>query len=227
MLLDKAAASGYSEYEGSMFGESPDQFMNYLNSTGLRYVATGLRLNHDEDIIRHELDRIAERRIPHVVTYWPWFTSAPFTLDNCKESVQTLNRIGEMASERGLTYSWHSHDKEFSPLTDGTLPFDYLMQYTDSKHVKLELDIYWITKGGQDPVGLMKKYPGRTSMMHVKDMDEDGSIACPGMGVIDFTPIFQEAMRQGVRHYFVERDNAANGIKCLQKAKNYLDRLKF
>jgi sugar phosphate isomerase/epimerase len=103
------------------------------------------------------------------------------------------------------------------------------MKNTDPKTVKTELDLYWVLKGGGDPVECLKKYPGRYKILHVKDMDNtpEKSFACPGSGIIDFRPIFREAWGQGVRHYIVERDNELNGIECLRGSAEYLKNLKF
>jgi len=109
------------------------------------------------------------------------------------------------------------------------LPIEYLMENTDEELVKLEMDIYWVKKGGADPLEVLKKYQGRVKIMHVKDManEESQDFACPGSGIIDFAPIFAEGKKQGVKHYFVERDNVKNGMACLKTSSEYLKKLKF
>ena len=52
------------------------------------------------------------------------------------------------------------------------MPYDYLLENTDPELVKMELDLYWIKKGGQDPVEYFKKDPSRFELWHVKDMEE-------------------------------------------------------
>src|SRR5690606_8759603 len=100
---------------------------------------------------------------------------------------------------------WHNHDKEFHAMENG-LPFDYLMDNTDPDLVGCEMDIYWVKKGGSDPLEVLKKYKGRIPVLHVKDMAPDEDFICPGRGIIDFASIFREAKKQGIIHYFVERD---------------------
>jgi len=125
-----------------------------------------------------------------------------------------------------LTLCWHNHNKEFIPM-DGGLPFDFLMTHTDPALVKCELDIYWAKKGGTDPLALLKKYPGRIPILHVKDMaaGPEKDFACPGSGIIDFPAIFSEARSQGIAHYMVERDNVPDGMACLQSSGAYLRNL--
>ncbi len=226
-LLERAAQLGYTEYEGGIMGDSPGEFRDFLSGTGLRHIASGLRMNRNTEELKQQLDDIANLGVSHAVTYWPWFVGAPFSKEDCLESVDSLNLMGDLARQRGLTFSWHSHDKEFHPTKDGTIPFHYLMQHTERELVHLELDIYWITRGGANASEIMKQYDGRTTMMHVKDMAADGSICCPGSGTINFKPIFREATRQGVRHFFVERDNAQDGLACLEDSIRYLRKLRF
>lgn len=109
------------------------------------------------------------------------------------------------------------------------LPFDYLMANTDENLVQCEMDIYWVKKGGGDPLDVLKQYAGRIPVLHVKDMaaGEEQDFACPGSGIIDFGPIFAEATRQGIQHYFVERDNVPDGMACLESSSEYLKNLRF
>jgi sugar phosphate isomerase/epimerase len=109
------------------------------------------------------------------------------------------------------------------------LPFDYLMDNTDKSLVSCELDLYWVTKGGGDPLSVMKKYSGRFPILHVKDMAPGDAMdfECPGSGIIDFPSLFREAHNQGIKHYMVERDNVPDGMACLRSAAEYLKEIRF
>ena len=220
---------GYTEYEGSVKGDSPEDFIAYLNDIGLTYIAGGVAMTDDMDKVKVKLDELQKLGAEYAVTYWPWFVGAPFKMEDCLKSTPVLNQIGELAHERGLGFCWHNHDKEFQKMENGQLPFDYLMDNTDRSLVHLEMDIYWVVKGGADPLELLKKHSGRIGIMHVKDMvdKQNQDFACPGSGVIDFAPIFAEGKRQGIKHYFVERDKVEDGLACLQTSSEYLKKLKF
>ena len=107
------------------------------------------------------------------------------------------------------------------------LPFDYLMANTDEKLVKCELDVYWATKGGVDPVRYLKKYKGRYLVLHLKDMTdgEEPTFECVGDGVIDFPAILKEARSQGIEHLMVEHDEVKDGLACLKSSGRYLKSL--
>ncbi|MDX1640666.1 MAG: sugar phosphate isomerase/epimerase, partial [Balneolaceae bacterium] len=169
-ILRQTAEFGYSEIEISNYlGDSAESFLEFCNSIGLKPVAGGMRMTDDSDELNRSLDRLNALEAEYAVIYWPYFVSAPFSLDDCKRSVEVLNRTGEVCKNRGLQLCWHNHADEFVPMEDG-LPFDYLMQNTDENLVQCELDIYWVTKGGANPVEILRRYPGRYPILHVKDM---------------------------------------------------------
>ena len=226
--LQQAADMGFTEYEGGSYGDSPQEFLSYLKSVGLKPVVSGIKFSEDMDEVKQSFDTALALEMPYVVSYWPWFTGGPFTLEDCKKSAPILNKIGELAKANGLQFCWHNHDKEFIEMEEG-LPFDYLMANTDPELVQVELDIYWVKKGGSDPLEVLKQYAGRIPILHVKDMapGEEEDFACPGTGIIDFGPIFAESTQQGIQHYFVERDKSPDGMACLATASEYLKNLRF
>ncbi|MBW6500198.1 MAG: sugar phosphate isomerase/epimerase [Bacteroidales bacterium] len=228
-VLRMAASFGYTEIEtGGFLGESAESYLAFLKEIGLKPIAGGINFTATDEELMKSFDLISKLGMKIAVTYWPWYTGGPFSLDECKRSAERLNILGQKCHENGLTFCWHNHDKEFIPMEEG-LPFDYLMANTDSKLVKCELDIYWVAKGGGDPLSVLKKYRGRYNILHIKDMapGEAMDFECPGSGIIDFRPIFSEAYSQGINHYMVERDNVPDGIACLRSASEYLKNLTF
>lgn len=228
--LAKAAKFGFSEIEGgSSNADSPKQFLKFCREIGLKPIAGGAGgLGEMVENIQKYLDECSELNYKYMVVYWPWLHNGPFKLDDCKKSAELLNRIGEKAQKQELQFLWHNHDKEFHEMEDG-LPFDYLMQHTDPELVNCEMDIYWVKKGGSDPLQYLKKYAGRYPMLHVKDMapGNEQDFACPGLGIIDFVPIFREAKNQEIKHYIVERDNEPNEMECLESSAKFLKSIHF
>jgi len=220
---------GYSEVEiGKYFGDSAKSFLNDCAELGIKPIAGGTVFSKNPDELKKSLDELNALELKYAVVYWPWMTGGPFKLEDCKVSADLLNTIGEACKKQGLILCWHNHDKEFIPMEEG-LPFDYLMKNTDKELVKCELDTYWVQKGGADPVKILKSYKDRYRILHVKDMaaGADQDFTCPGSGIIDFPAIFSEAYDQGIRHYFVERDNVVDGMACLKSSAGYLKNLKF
>jgi len=228
-VLHQAASFGYTEIEtGNYLGQSAEEYLEFLKEIGLRPVAGYINFTDSESQVLNSIDLTKKLEMKIAVTYWPWYTGGPFSEDDCKKSTERLNYLGKLCHENGLEFCWHNHDKEFIPMESG-LPFDFLMNNTDPDLVKCELDIYWVTKGGADPLLMLRKYKGRYIILHIKDMAPGNAkdFECPGNGIIDFSSIFREADIQGIKHFMVERDNVPDGIACLKSAAEYLKKLTY
>jgi len=228
-VLKQAASFGYTEIEtGNYLGRSAEEYLAFLKEIYLRPVAGYINFTDPDNKVLESIDLTKKLEMKIAVTYWPWYTGGPFSEDDCKKSTDRLNYLGKLCNENGLEFCWHNHDKEFIPMESG-LPFDFLMNNTDPDLVKCELDIYWVTKGGADPLLLLRKYKGRYIILHIKDMAPGNTkdFECPGNGIIDFSSIFREADSQGIKHFMVERDNVPDGIACLKSAAEYLKKLTY
>ena len=116
-----------------------------------------------------------------------------------------------------------------SSIAFGKLPYDLILAETDPQTVKMEMDLYWITKAGFDPVTYFKEYPKRFELVHVKDMDAtpEKSFTEAGRGVIDFKKIISKAREAGIRHYFIEQDKTpGEPLESVKISLKYLQSLK-
>lgn len=163
--------------------------------------------------------------------------------DGWKHAAEILNRAGETAKQAGIQFAYHNHWIEFVPLNDRRLPYDILLANLDPDLVKMEMDLGWISVGGQDPVKYFERYPGRFPMVHVKDVHtipdaasvRSGRFAGEhmtiltdvGKGVIDWKRIFAHSQQAGIKHYFVEHDNPKDGMKTAKVSCEYLQKLRF
>lgn len=127
-----------------------------------------------------------------------------------KNLADILNKLGEKCKAAGLELLYHNHDFEFSKDEEGNVVLDYLLEHCDSKLVNFQMDLYWVTKAGVDPVSYFKRYPGRFKIWHVKDMDDQGRFAPVGNGHIDFKRILANKRLSGMKYYYVEQDMCFN-----------------
>ena len=134
-------------------------------------------------------------------------TSSPW-----RAFARDLNSAGMEARKAGLKLGYHNHNWEFFRLTDNPsrTAFDILTDETDPDLVHLELDLFWVTRGARDPVDIIEQNKGRILQYHIKDMDQAGSFADPGQGLIDFARIFELSRKAGAVEYIVERDDAGS-----------------
>jgi sugar phosphate isomerase/epimerase len=147
------------------------------------------------------------------------------TAEDWKRVCRTLNGIGRLARSHGLVFAYHNHDVEFVPFSDGATPFRLLTTETDPRDVKLELDVYWVAKAGQDPVQYLKDGQGRILLVHLKDLASDGSTVEVGRGVLDFDRIVRTALSAGVKHLFVEQDTSPDPLASIGVSLRFLEQL--
>jgi sugar phosphate isomerase/epimerase len=150
-----------------------------------------------------------------------------------------LNQAGERAKASGLTLCYHNHGFEFSGWS-GSSPFDILMENCDPELVSWELDVFWCSLAGADPVEILTRYPNRIPLLHLKDklrgarkLTEE-RMATPdlykevGAGELDFAAILLAAGESGVEHYFVEQDECPGSpLDSIRQSYQYLRRLEL
>ncbi|MEO6844812.1 MAG: sugar phosphate isomerase/epimerase [Ginsengibacter sp.] len=221
--LAHVAKIGYNSVEGAtytetekFYGMSPSEFKKVLKNNGLVMYSSHYRLGEDLDkgqvmkgTILHDwqraIDDAAELGLKYMVCAW-LSPSERGTLEHYKKVAGDLNVAGEKCKKAGIQLCYHNHDFEFEKQGD-EYPYDILMS-TDKNLVKMEMDIYWIKKAGQDPIALFKKHPGRYPLWHVKDMDNTPEHAFTevGNGIINFKEIFKYKNLAGMKYFFVEQD---------------------
>ena len=124
------------------------------------------------------------------------------TVEGVKAECDLMNKIGEEANKRGIKFGYHNHSAEFVNIANTEYKYeDFLIDNTDPDKVVFELDVYWTTVGGQDPVVYLKKYPKRIKLLHIKDEYVLGET-----GKIDFKAIFKQFYKNGNKDWFVEME---------------------
>lgn len=154
--------------------------------------------------------------------------------DMFKKLAENLNKSGQKAQSHGLKLCYHNHAFEYKPI-DGKTGLEMLMNETQKDLVSLELDIFWASVAGHDPVELLKTYSGRVLLLHLKDKSKSftktqynevvphDAFKEDGSGSIDIPAVLKAADTAGVQHYFVEQDQTpGDPIESLRKSFSYL-----
>jgi sugar phosphate isomerase/epimerase len=229
--LARIAGIGFKEVEfAGYFNHSPDQVKGLLTRLGLRSPAghmpyEGLNDAQSWGRVLDDANRIGHEYV--IIAWTP--QEVRRTMEDWKRVAERFNWAGQRAKEAGLTFAYHNHDFEFKPL-EGQIPFDLLLAETDPALVKIEMDLYWITLGGHDPLAYFRRFPGRCPMVHVKDMKRGGErplMVDVGKGDIDFRAIFARREQAGMRHFFVEHDEPADPLASVEASYRYLSSLVF
>ena len=226
--IRRVAGIGFQEVEfAGYFGRSPSQVHELLEELKLVSPSAHMPYESLETNWQEILDNA--RTIGHEYALIAWTpVEARKTVDDWKRIAEKFNRAGEAARRAGLKFGYHNHDFEFAPI-EGRVPFDVLLAETDPALVKIEMDLYWITLGGGDPLAYFQQYPGRFPMVHVKDLKKGGSpqMVDVGAGDINFKAIFARREQAGIQHYFVEHDEPADSWASVATSYRYLRGLEF
>ena len=158
------------------------------------------------------------------------------TLEQFKRHAEFFNKVGEQCKKANLQFAYHNHNFEFKTFGEVTA-YDELLRLTDPELVKMELDCYWMTRAGKDPVEYLQKYPGRFPLLHIKDAMPGAPIATEleagrgyftevGRGTIDWKRIFRAAATSGMKHYYVEQDECdGSPLDSIRTSYEYLKKL--
>lgn len=177
--LAKVAEAGFTQLEaanhnartdpGVGFGVSASEFRSKLDELGLSIV--GCHINPlDVDILPAALDYQAElgnKQFGCDIEFYP-FGDREYLKRRC----EIFNQVGELARERGMRFYYHNHFQEFQRFGDDFV-YDLILEYTDPELVKLELDTYWMYRGGQDPITWMERCADRIVLLQQKDFPAD------------------------------------------------------
>ena len=219
--LAKVAAIGYNSVEGAtytgsemFYGMTGAAFSKVLKDNGLIMPSSHYRLGEDgadmKGTILNDWSKAVDDASALGVKYMicAWLSPAERgTLDHYKKIGGDLNKAGEVCKKAGIQLCYHNHDFEFIQ-EDGKYPYETLLANTDKDLVKMEMDMYWVTKAKQDPIALINEHPGRFPLWHLKDMDNTPKqmFTEVGNGIIDFKKIFKHAGKAGLKYFFVEQD---------------------
>ncbi len=239
--LAKVAAIGYKEVEfAGYFDHSPKDVRAAVDRRGL----TAPSAHIDYKSLGEKFPEVIEaaKVVGHEYLVNPWIDEEIRKQpDGWKHAAETFNRAGEACKKAGIQFAYHNHWFEFLPV-NGKLPYDLLLTECDPNLVKMELDLCWITVGGQDPLKYFDRYPGRFPLVHVKDVKRVPPVTAGGAqdfgssmkdmtevgsGIIDWKKIFAQSDKAGIKHYFVEHDNPKKPLESIKKSYDYLASLRF
>jgi len=221
--LKKVSDIGYKYMEladyanGKFYGYTPAEFKKILSDLGMEALsshtqveAAGITLDNAKAMA----DDHAALGVKYCVQ--PWINDEDRTIEKYKTMIADWNEVGRIMKGVGIQFAYHNHNFEFNP-TNGMIPYyDIFLKEMDADLITMEIDLYWVTKAGHDPIEIFKKYPGRFKLWHFKDQVspsapiyevEKEDITSVGAGSIDFKKIYAFREISGMINHFVEDDN--------------------
>ncbi|MBS1487888.1 MAG: sugar phosphate isomerase/epimerase [Bacteroidetes bacterium] len=239
--LKKLAAMGYQYVEHAnyvnrkFYGHSPADFKKILSDMGMKMPSghTVLGKNHwDEakkdftDSWKYTVEDAATAGQQYVVS--PWLDASLYeTEDKLKHFMDVFNKCGELCNKHGMKFGYHNHDFEFSKKVNGKVLYDLILGLTDPKVVIQQLDTGNLFNGGVKAMDIIKKFPGRFEMMHVKDEiaasggHEKYESTVLGKGIAQVKDVIDIGASEGTKLFIIEQE-AYQGVAPIECAKeNY------
>ena len=206
--LAKVAKAGYTVVEtlGSptCFGFPAEEFKALCDKHGLAIISThtSIAMNpQNEAAVMEQWRAVFEGLKTMGAKYCviPGFNLGK-SLADLKAVCEYFNKVGNLAKEYGLKLGYHNHAHEYE-LCEGKVKWEYMIENTDPESVFFQMDVYWTTRGGKDPVEYLKKYPNRIQMLHIKD-----DLVIGESGKIDFEAIYNQFYKNGYKDFVVEQE---------------------
>lgn len=227
--LKKVSDTGYKYLElagytdGKFYGVEPVEFKKMVNDMGMEVLSSHTQVE-GAGVTLDNAKKMAEDHAKLGVKYClqPWIVEEMrTTIASYQKMAANWNQIGLIMKDFGMQFGYHNHNFEFATI-EGKVPYyDVMLAELDKNLVTMELDLFWSTKAGQDPVEIIKKYPGRFQLFHMKDMYTNEApffttagvkdFAPVGSGVIDFKRILAVKDIAGMKYMVVEQDQSRDG----------------
>ncbi len=235
--MDRVKAYGFKEVEtASTNGASPEDYLKEMQSRGL----TPISGHYQYDALAKDVNAIIKEAkalgLQYVICPWISHGIGEFSNNDAHRAAADFNKWGEAFKKAGIQFGYHPHGYEFQPLDDGSTLFDVLMAETKPEFVTYEMDVFWITFPGVDPVKLLEKYPTRWSLMHLKDLRKGvrtgaytGHTSLEndvplGTGQVNWPAVLSTAVKVGIKHFFIE-DESPTSTEAIPQSVKYLQSL--
>ncbi|HEX6494382.1 MAG TPA: sugar phosphate isomerase/epimerase [Acidobacteriaceae bacterium] len=214
-LLKQIRAIGYEEVElyPNVYKHSERELQSILRRSGL--TAASGHFNYEDFVAKIPY----ARRLGLKWMVCPMLPKAQWgSRESFRKAAATFNDWGKLCQQHGMRFAYHNHNYEFQDLK-GTTGYDILLKETDPELVWLEMDTYWITQAGRDPVLLLNQLGKRVRLLHLKDRKADVPTSQVldssaehfvevGNGTIRWRALLLLAQKLGIEHYYVEQDES-------------------
>jgi sugar phosphate isomerase/epimerase len=234
--LKQVAATGYKEVETSLSMKAVE-FLPLLKANGLAFPSghTGVPKTLDE------WKESVETAKGYGVRYLVVGDNPRMDAEAWKKRADFFNQCGAVCLAAGMQFCYHAHFNELASL-GATCGYDIMLTHCDARHLQMEMDIFWTTYAGADPLRYFRTYPGRFPLLHIKDLYKDVTVnphesppdngpnpfAPVGQGKIDWPKIFAHVGQAGTKHIFTEQDRCnMPPFEAMKISFNYLKNLRL
>ncbi len=199
--LKAVSEIGYDGVEfAGFFGHSAEEVASWLKEYGLEALGAHVPA---EEIFDHPEETIAFHRIiGNRRIICPWFDL--HTAEDVELLASKFEAVVEKYHAAGMKLYYHNHSHEFAK-AGGSCLIDLLAERLPAETLSLEFDVYWVFRGGEDPLSYLRKYAGRVEIFHAKDGTETEGTAF-GEGCVDTQAVCRYAKESGYSWAVIESE---------------------
>lgn len=209
--MRRVAEIGYTgiEGEGPLLTGDVAENMRRFHDLGLEV----LTVSASRDQLRDEPEKILANAkavgAPRATVWW----GPCETKDAVLRDAELYNAAGSLLAADGVMLCYHNHEHEFQRSFNGVYALDVLVEHTDPAALAFEIDVAWVTFGGENPIKVLKRLAGRVPAIHVKDLyglEKRGDFTSVGTGLVDIKGSVETAIALGIEWVVVEQDTLRN-----------------
>jgi sugar phosphate isomerase/epimerase len=214
--LAEVAKIGYEGVEfADYYGRTAEQLRKLLDENGLKCCGTHTQL---DTLLGDELQKTIEfnKVIGNPNLIVPWLPEEKRkTKQDWLDLAKLFNEIAEKAAQKGMRIGYHNHDFETKPL-EGEEPWDILFGAT-GRNVIMQVDTGNMMSGGGDPIKYLKKYPGRSITVHLKEYSKTNPKAILGEGDMDWKQVLNICSTTGGTEWYIieEEKDVYPPLECI------------
>ncbi len=215
--IKAVAEIGYEGIEfAGFYGHSAEEVKGWLDRYGI--IASGAHVAADEVFDTPEKTIAFHKTIGNDYIICPYWKMD--SVDDVKALAENFKRVAPIYKAAGMRLGYHNHDFEFKKFEDRCY-IDILADLTD---IELEFDVYWVYRGGANPVEYLNKYSNRIRLFHAKDGDmENGKTL--GTGDVDMKAVFTAAKALNLDWAVVESESSTEADAQVKAVKEDFDAL--
>lgn len=217
---------------GSTYGMSLKEYKDFLDKHGLAVISVGADYQQLKDKPQEVVDLAKSFGAKYATCFWIPHPPENFSIKEAREAVEVFNNAGKILKEEGIHLAYHPHGYEFQGYEEGVL-FDYIIE--NAENFDFNMDVYWVKMGGGDPLALMKKFPEKFPMLHLKDRrigtqgnaygrgDVETNVVL-GSGDIDIKAIILQAKKNGTAYLIIE-DESSRSVEQIPQSIAYIKKV--
>ncbi|MGG3284478.1 sugar phosphate isomerase/epimerase family protein [Paenibacillus solani] len=221
--LRKVREAGYDGVEFAGFADIPaEEMKGMLEKAGLTAMGSHTRIEELLD----QLDEV----IAYNQVIGSSYIVIPYYKIESMEDVHSLitivKEMGPKIRAAGMDLLYHNHYHEFTNEFGDKPILEMLREATTEAELNFEIDMFWTTHAGREPVKVMEDFGSRCKTVHVKDMVsiEGKEMTEVGTGILDLKGIIGKAQSAGYKWVVVEQDRIK--IDGYESVKISLDHVK-